>query len=163
MCIHPDCDAGRRCYATKEQWIKHQDLHRVSNKGFMSIVCPFCLAEVDKTWTNNDRYMHVLSHMERIGLLALPPSGLISKDNDDLAYFDSSASSVSGDSPAQSAPRVGNSEFVARLKDLTPTRYDYISNRWLPDEEGGTPPKSVCTTTHKQSRFLISLFTGTYP
>jgi len=94
MCIHPDCDAGRRCYATKEQWIKHQDLHRVSNKGFMSIVCPFCLAEVDKTWTNNDRYMHVLSHMERIGLLALPPSGLISKDNDDLAYFDSSASSV---------------------------------------------------------------------
>jgi len=160
MCIYPGCDTGEQCYATTEQWIRHQNLHRTpTDRISLPTVCPFC----DKSSTDKKRYMHVLSHMERIRLLALPPSGLISGDNDDLAYFDSSDSGVSGDSTSQSAPGAGSSEFVDRLKDMTLTQYDYITNRWLPDEEGGTPQKSVCTTTQKQGMFMLSLITVTHP
>jgi hypothetical protein len=159
MCIVPDCDTGEHCYAAKEQWIRHQNWHRDSTDEIsVLIVCPFCAVAADKTWTDQKRYMHVLRHMERIRLLALPTSGLISDDNDDMVSFDSSASGVSGDLPAQSSPSGGNSEFGARLKGVRLTRYDYVANRWLhkiPDEKGGASPKSVHTTIYNISTWSL--------
>jgi len=152
MCILPDCDTGEHCYAAKEQWIEHQNWHRNSTDEIsVHTVCPFCAVTADKTWTDQKWYMHVLRHMERIRLLALPTSGLISGDNDDLVSFDSTASGVSDDLPSQSSPSGGSSEFRACLKGVQLTRYDYATNRWLheiPDEEGGAPPKSVHTSTY---------------
>lgn len=73
MCISEECSEAEKSFASKREWITHQNSHNLFNKSELDVeTCPFCL----KKFTSHQAklYSHVCHHMEDIRLLSLPPS-----------------------------------------------------------------------------------------
>jgi hypothetical protein len=139
MCTVEGCPNGEQSFASSELWIRHQNSHRVPSGDIPALdKCPFCATDFDPGRTDKQRFRHIRKHMESIRLFALPPSLLISEEEDDQPLFDSSSSDATNQGDEVTPQRGSNQSinlFEAQLKELGTFESDQVVNRWLPSED----------------------------
>ncbi|KAF8243209.1 hypothetical protein K440DRAFT_77236 [Wilcoxina mikolae CBS 423.85] len=139
MCTVEGCPNGEQSFTSPEPWIRHQNSHRMPSGDIPTLdKCPFCAIEFGPGRTDQQRYKHIRKHMESIRLFALPPSLLISEEEDDQPLFDSSSSDATNQSDEATYLRESDQTtnlFEAQLKELGSFESDQLVNRWLPSED----------------------------